>query len=100
MLPLIPDRGAMAVTKGARVSERIGRAYCGNVPSGRIISRLTLSSAKAPGGRDRRRPSERRVRKSGKLDYELFWLDLDARNILPDEARVIDPLQRSEMLPH
>ena len=65
---------AIATTNRARVSERIGRACSGRIPSGRRISR---------------RKSAWRL---GKMDDQPVWLDLDVGDVSMDEAAVISGL--------
>ena len=91
---------AIDATKVARFSGRIGRACCGDIPSGTRLhgAALILSSAKRPEGRRWIPPSGDRFAVFRQADDQLFWLDLDSRDVSVDQAPVVNLLGWFEML--
>ena len=81
---------AIEAISSARLSERIGRASCGDADSGTSISRRRLSGVLCHGTfstlrlRDRLEPMC-----VGELDQQLIRLDLNPGNVGVDEDRVL-----------
>jgi hypothetical protein len=84
---------AIAATNLARVSERIGRACSGWIPSGKRISQTPLCRHLPPSDR-------KGARWLGKLDDQLVRLDLNARDMSLDEIPVVNGLRWFEMVPN
>ena len=82
---------AIDATNVARVSERIGRASCGETPSGKRISRRRVAIVFCQGICRVRLAIDSFC--SGKFDNQLLPLDLDAGDVTLYEGPLIDWLR-------